>query len=137
MAPSSIRRSYNTLIEPGRRRLLRIGTGSWLALPEERAERLLLRPDLVHGRGVVEDAFLHRVGDLLRLAYVRERVAVDDHEVGQLAGLQRAEVLAEAEGLGAAPGGRPQRLHRRHGAADGEGPHLPVGAEALELAVRA
>src|SRR5207247_1325009 len=39
-----------------------------LALPEERAEWLLLRPDLVHARGVEQHAVLHGEGDLLRLA---------------------------------------------------------------------
>jgi hypothetical protein len=48
---------------------------------------------LVHGRGVVEAAVDHGPCDLLGLAEVLERVALDDDDVGELAGLEPADVL--------------------------------------------
>ena len=44
-----------------------------------------------------------------RIAGIRQRVAIDDEEVGALADLDRAELVAETERLGGAPGRRPDR----------------------------
>ena len=100
------------------------------------ARGLLARRDLVQARQRVEAAVLHHVDDAVGLADVDGRVAVDDDQVGQLADLQRADVLVHAEVVRAVDRGVADRLQRRHAALDLH-PHVPVRAQALALAVRA
>ena len=92
--------------------------------------------NLVHGRRIVEPAVQHDASDRIAVADVVERIAVQDHEIGQLAGFERAEILVEAEIARAAQRSSLQGLERRHPALR-EHPQLPVRAEALQLAVRA
>ena len=73
---------------------------SRLALPEERRRRLLARPELLHRLGFPDLAVLDDPADLHRVVDVVERIRVEDHEVGELAGLDRAEVRREADLVG-------------------------------------
>ena len=74
--------------------------------------------------------------DAVGLADIRHRIAIDQHHVRQLARLDRADILIEAQRPRAADGRGAQRLDRRHAAFD-EAPQLPVRGEPLFLAMRA
>src|SRR5690625_1108316 len=105
-----------------------------LPLPPELPPRLRHRRDLVHRPPIEEPAVDHDVPHALRVADVLERVRVEDDEVGELAGLDRAEVLVEAEVLGAVQRGGADDLERGETALC-KRPHLPVRGEAIALAV--
>src|SRR5262245_22207679 len=92
--------------------------------------------DLVQRRRVVEPAVQHHHRDRFRVADVLERILVEHDEVRELPLLDRAELAVEADGLRAENRRAADRLQVRH-AALLQHPQLPVGAEPLELAVRA
>src|SRR5687767_8256291 len=77
------------------------------------SEAVLLGPLVLDDR-----ALLHHEEDALGLPYVLERVAGDGDEVRELAGLERAEAVRDAEQLGDDRGGRPERRGRRHAEPD-------------------
>src|SRR5690606_30603861 len=81
-------------------------------------------------------AVLHHVAQPHGVADVLERVRVHDQDVRELAGLQRADVLPHADRLRAEDRRRAQQGVVGQ-AARGHGPHLPVAADALDLAVAA
>src|SRR5690606_21698039 len=96
------------------------------ALPVEVSASALAGTELVHRLRIEDPATDDRVPDGIALANVREHVAFDHGEVGELAGLDRSQVAVEAEVLGPVQRGTAQRLVRRH-AALYEHPELPVG----------
>lgn len=53
--------------------------------------------DLVHRRRLVEPTVEHDVLDLVGMADILQRIVPQDDEVGQLARLDRAEIVVEAE----------------------------------------
>src|SRR5690606_34896243 len=61
-------------------------------VPQERRELPAAGPELVERLAVVQPAVLHDVADRYGVADVVERVAVEDDEVRELAGLDRADV---------------------------------------------
>jgi hypothetical protein len=67
-----------------------------LLLPEELRRRLLRGPQLFERLALVELAVLDDLSDLRDVADARERVGVEHHQVGQLAGLDRTKVRARA-----------------------------------------
>src|SRR5437867_2797027 len=94
----------------------------------------LPRPRLVQRRRVVEPSVDHGPDDLLGLADVLEGIAVDDDEVGELAGRKGPDVPVHAEALGAVGGGTAESLVGSHPPLD-EHPDLPVKTEAFALTV--
>src|SRR5688572_29809283 len=62
-----------------------------------------------------EHAALHDAepGAVLEDGDVAQGIAVDDHEIGELAGLERPDAVLHAHELGAVPGGAGDRLERR------------------------
>ena len=98
------------------------------------------RPGLVRAAGdrvevaVQQHPVDHRVTDAGRVVDVVERVLVEDHQVGELARLDRAEVVIEAVRARRVDRRGAQRLQVAH-SAEREAPDLPVRAQALALAV--
>src|SRR5688572_10084524 len=94
----------------------------------------LARIELVHGIAIVETSVLHHHADRIRVADVLERIGIEDDEIGELASLDRSEVHAKPDRVGAKDRCGAQSVHVRHSATCGR-PKLPVIAESLELAV--
>src|SRR5690606_23597239 len=67
-----------------------------MTLPEELRRRPLQPTDLGHRRGIEQPAIDHHHRRLRRIANLLQRIAVDDHQIGALAGLDRTELLAKA-----------------------------------------
>ena len=76
------------------------------------------------------------MADIVRVLNVLKRIGVEDHDIRQLARLDRTEIAVEPEMLRRHDRRGAQRVERRPAAAD-EGPHLPVRRETLFLAVGA
>src|SRR5690606_31869583 len=93
--------------------------------PRLRRERPLPRPDLVERIGVVEPAVLHDVPDPRAVADILERIRIEHEDVGELARLEGAEVLAEPDRLRAEDRGRAQHIVVREPTGR-HGPELPV-----------
>src|SRR3546814_8254291 len=83
---------------------------------------------LVHRQRIIEVSAEHHAVDLLGIADVLCRIGIENHEVGELAGLERSDVLGIAERC---------RGHDRRGAqrvdiapaAANERPDFPMRAE--------
>src|SRR5688572_21251401 len=105
-------------------------------LPEEATGPPARWPELRHRLVVEHRATLHDVADVVGVVNILERVGVEHHEVRELAGLQAAEVALETELLRRPNRRVAQRLPRRR-TAHHPSPELPVGADALAVAVRA
>jgi hypothetical protein len=65
-------------------------------------------------RALIDDAVLHGDFDLSERDDVEERIAVDDDDVGDLPGLDGAELTALADDLSVDAGRRRNGSHRRH-----------------------
>jgi len=65
--------------------------------PVVRAEGLSLRPDFVEGVGVIECAGFHDHSDVRGVVDVVEGVGVEDHQIGELANLERAQIFVGAK----------------------------------------
>src|SRR2546425_1421580 len=111
--------------------LLAVGS---LPPPPHPTQRALPRPDFVQGLALVEPAVLHHVADRVGIVDVLERVGVEHDEIGELARLERTQVVLHAEGVRAVAGADLQYLVRRHPARRHR-PELPMAAQAVELAV--
>src|SRR5205823_5104131 len=61
--------------------------------PPHLRQRLLARPHFVQRCAFIQPPVLHHVMDLLGVVDVLERIRVEHDQVGQLAGLERAQVL--------------------------------------------
>src|SRR5215469_3876938 len=61
--------------------------------PPHPRERHLVGPHLIERVAVVQAAILHDRGNLRGVVDVLERIGVEHHEIGELAGLERAEIL--------------------------------------------
>src|SRR5262245_47254482 len=91
---------------------------------------------VVERLGIEEPSSQHHEPDAVAVTDILQRIPVEDLEIGHLAGLERAEILAQSHGLGADDGGGPKDLVRRH-PAQPERPELPVDAQALHVAMGA
>ena len=105
-------------------------------LEEKRRALDRLRRDLVHRRGIIQPAIEHGVAHLFAVAQIFQRIAIDQHQVSQLAGLDRPDLGIHAEIAGTVDGGTAQRLERAEPALLHH-PELPVRAKTRELTVRA
>ena len=95
------------------RRFLSTGVAAWFT-PREREQGRAL----ASGSRRLPSLMTSAIGRGRAARDVGERVAVDHHEVGELALLDRAELVLPAQALGGPAGRGLQRLHRRH-----PGPH--------------
>jgi hypothetical protein len=82
-----------------------------VALPVERLCNALAGHGLVQRRCLVQTAVQHYPVHLVRVPDVDERVRIEHHEVGELAGLERTEVTVETELLRRGNRRRLQRLN--------------------------
>src|SRR5258706_13682568 len=69
-----------------------------------------MKPSMRGGLVLDHPASLHDEAHFLRLDDVLQGIARDRHEIGELAFLEGADLVGEAEEVGAAGGGRDQRL---------------------------
>src|SRR2546430_15183813 len=107
----------------------------WFLLPPPHLrQRLLARPHFVQRCAFIQPPVLHHVMDLLGVVDVLERIRVEHDQVGQLAGLERAQVLVHSDAVRAVHRTDAERFAWRHPAAR-QGPELPVTPQPVELAV--
>src|SRR6266545_3258515 len=108
---------------------------SWFSIPPpHRRQGSCARPHLVQRLALVQPPVLHHVMDFLRVVDVVERIRVQHHEIGELAGLERAQVLVHPDAVGAVHRADAQRFAWRHSSAR-HGPELPMTTQPVELAV--
>src|SRR5205814_1912733 len=99
-------------------------------------QRRPVRRDLIESARVVKPSVRHRETDVLRILNPLQRLALDEDQVREHPGTDRAEALVETERLRAAETRAAKRLVRRQPALR-EHPRLPVVGEPLQLTVRA
>src|SRR5581483_6185418 len=104
--------------------------------PVERTCLLLPRPHFVERVAIVEAAVLHDVADRFRVANVLERIPVEHEEIRLLPRLERSNLFAQPERLGAEYRRDAEHVVWRE-AAHGHRPHLPMVAQPFELSMRA
>ena len=67
-----------------------------LAPPKELPRAAVAGDDFMERERIVKATVEHHLVDVIRVADVVQRIAVENHQIGQLARLQRAEVCVHA-----------------------------------------